>query len=86
MEWREAQPQPSNHARSNAASHHMQKLRGSGATFSTSGQDWKPFRFNPKIAARAAKLHRLKRKGLLPPIDKASLRAAALAAANVKPT
>lgn len=55
----------------------MQKLRGSGSTFSTSGADWMPFRFNPKIAAKSARLHRLKRKGLTPPTDKQSLREAA---------
>lgn len=44
----------------------MQKLRGSGTTFSTSGKHWKPFRHNPKITRRNARLHRLKRKGLLP--------------------
>ena len=44
----------------------MNKLRGSGNTFSISGKQWLPFRFDPKIASRNAKLHRLKRQGLLP--------------------
>jgi hypothetical protein len=44
----------------------MQKLRGSGSTFSTSGKHWKPFRHNPKITRRNARLHRLQRKGLTP--------------------
>lgn len=52
----------------------MDKLKGSGATFSTSGKRWQPFRINPKIVARNARLHRLKRKGLTPPGDKQSLR------------
>ena len=38
--------------------------------------------FNPKIAARNARLHRLKSAGLLPAGDKASLRAAADMAAS----
>jgi hypothetical protein len=53
----------------------MQKLRGSGSTFSTSGQRWLPFRLNPKLAARFARLHRLKRKGLLKPMTKDQQRA-----------
>jgi hypothetical protein len=44
----------------------MQKLRGSGNTFSTSGKHWRPFMLNPKVAKRNAKLHRLKRAGLTP--------------------
>lgn len=52
----------------------MDKLRGSGSTFSTSGKRWFPFRGNPKVAARNARLHELKRKGLTPPADKASQR------------
>jgi hypothetical protein len=60
----------------------MQILRGPSGGKTT----WKPFRFNPKIANRNARLHRLKRKGLTPPTDKASLRAAAdLAAAQRQP-
>jgi hypothetical protein len=34
----------------------------------------RPFRFNPKHAAKMARLHRLQRKGLTPATDKASLR------------
>ena len=61
----------------------MQKLRGTGTTFSTSGKDWKPFRFNPKLAQRNARLHRLQKQGLTPSTDKQSQRAAAeLATAN----
>lgn len=42
-----------------------------------------PFNFNPYRAARIARLHRLRRKGLTLPTDKASLREAAdLAAAT----
>jgi hypothetical protein len=40
-----------------------------------------PWKQNPKIAARNARLHRLKRKGLTPLGDKASLRALAQQAA-----
>lgn len=53
----------------------MDRLRGTGTTFSTSGKRWFPFRGNPKLVARHARLHRLKRKGLTPPSDKASARA-----------
>lgn len=61
----------------------MQKLRGPGPTFSTSGKDWQPFRFNPRLAAKQNRLHRLQRKGLTPSTDKQSQRAAAdLAAAS----
>jgi hypothetical protein len=46
-----------------------------------------PFRFNARLAARAARLHKLKRLGKTPAIDKASLRQAADAAAQtVRPT
>lgn len=54
----------------------MQKLRGSGSTFSTSGKPWRPFRFNPKIAQRNARLHRLIRNGIIKPMTKAEQRAA----------
>lgn len=57
-------------------SHIMRILRGSGSTFSTSGKRWVPWRGNPKIAARNARLHRLKRKGLTPPDGKATARIA----------
>lgn len=63
----------------------MDKLRGTGKTFSTSDQAWRPFRFNPKLANKMARLHRLKRKGLLPATDKASLRQAAEDAATAHP-
>ena len=53
----------------------MNRLRGTGTTFSTSGKAWRPFALgNPRVARRNARLHRLKVKGLLPPSDKASLR------------
>ena len=55
----------------------MNKLRGTGSTFSTSGKYWRPFRFNPKIAKRNAKLHKLIRAGKLQPMTKAQMRAAA---------
>lgn len=63
----------------------MDRLRGTGTTFSTSGKRWQPFRGNRKIAARNARLHRLKRAGLTPPGDKASLRAMADVAARTHP-
>jgi hypothetical protein len=55
----------------------MDKLRGSGNTFSTSGKQWLPFHYDPIRASKAARLHRIIRKGLAPPTDKASLRKAA---------
>jgi hypothetical protein len=55
----------------------MQKLRGSGNTFSTSGKRWLPFGYDPQHAKKQARLHRLKAAGLTPPTDKASLRKAA---------
>ena len=49
----------------------MQKLRGTGSTFSTSGKPWYPFRgSNTKIAARNARLHRLLRNGTIKPLTK----------------
>jgi hypothetical protein len=48
----------------------MNILRGSGPK-----RPELPFRFNPRRAAAKARLHRLKRKGLTPPADKASARA-----------
>lgn len=55
----------------------MNRLRGPGTTFSTSGKRWRPFESNPKVAARNARLHRLRARGLLPSLDKAALRALA---------
>jgi hypothetical protein len=55
----------------------MQKLKGSGNTFSTSGKRWMPFGYDPKHARKMARLHRLKAAGLTPATDKASLREAA---------
>lgn len=53
----------------------MDKLRGIGSTFSTSGQRWHPFPgFNRKIIQQKARLRRLKAKGLIAPIDKATAR------------
>jgi hypothetical protein len=63
----------------------MQKLRGTGPTFSTSGKDWQPFRFNPKLAYRNARLHRLQQHGLTPFTDKQSMREAAIHAAASHP-
>jgi hypothetical protein len=59
----------------------MDKLRGTGKTFSTSGKPWLPFRTNPKTGRKLARLHRLKAKGLAPTTDKASMRQAATEAA-----
>jgi hypothetical protein len=55
----------------------MDKLRGTGKTFSTSNKRWLPFGYDPHHAKKMARLHRLKAKGLTPATDKASLRAAA---------
>jgi hypothetical protein len=55
----------------------MQRLRGIGKTFSTSGKQWLPYNYNPARASKMARLHRLVRKGLTTPTDKASLRKAA---------
>jgi hypothetical protein len=63
----------------------MQKLRGPGTTLSTSGQEWIPFRFNPRLAAKQGRLHRLQRNGLTPATDKLSLRDAAEHAAATHP-
>lgn len=43
----------------------MHKLRGGCTTFSTSGKQWLPFKYNPKIAQRNAKLHRMIRNGTI---------------------
>jgi hypothetical protein len=61
----------------------MDKLRGSGSTFSTSGKHWKPFQHNPKITRRNARLRRLQRKGLTP--TKAELAAMTEAAVAGQP-
>jgi hypothetical protein len=63
----------------------MDKLRGTGKTFSTSGKRWLPFHYDPARAAKMARLHRLKAKGLTPATDKASLRQAADEAAATHP-
>jgi len=55
----------------------MDKLRGSGNTFSTSGKAWHPFKHEAKQVKRAARLHRLIRAGKLKPASKAELRALA---------
>jgi hypothetical protein len=55
----------------------MDRLRGTGKTFSTSNKRWLPFGYDPKHAKKMARLHRLKAKGLTPATDKASLREAA---------
>jgi hypothetical protein len=51
----------------------MQKLRGSGNTFSTSGRPWLPFRMNPKVGRQNAKRHRWMQKGLTGPMSKEQL-------------
>jgi len=55
----------------------MDKLKGSGSTFSTSGKRWMPFHYDPILARKQARLHRLKAKGITPATDKKSLRQAA---------
>ena len=46
----------------------MHKLyRRSGATFSTSGKPWLPFRMNPAIGRRNGRLRRLIKSGKLTP-------------------
>ncbi len=55
----------------------MDKLKGTGSTFSTSGKRWWPFQAHPDVARQAQRRHRIIRKGLAPAGDKASLRAAA---------
>lgn len=55
----------------------MQKLRGSGNSFSTSGKRWWPFAYgnrNRKVSARNAKLHKLRRAGKLPVLTKDDMR------------
>jgi hypothetical protein len=51
--------------------------RLSGSTFSTSGKRWLPFRSNPRLARRAARLRRLKKDGLTGGESKAEMRALA---------
>lgn len=55
----------------------MQKLKGLGPTFSTSGKSWQPFSHNPRIASRNARLHRLLQNGTIQPMTKAEMRLAA---------
>lgn len=50
----------------------MQKLRGSGNTFSTSGKRWFPYRGNPRVARSVAQRAAIKHAF---PADKASARA-----------
>jgi hypothetical protein len=52
----------------------MQKLRGSGSTFSTSGKRWFPFRGNRRVGARNARLHRLIQAGKLKLMTKQQMR------------
>lgn len=52
----------------------MDKLKGSGSTFSTSGKAWKPFETNPKVLRQNAKRWRLKRAGLAGSESKDELR------------
>jgi hypothetical protein len=63
----------------------MDKLRGSGNTFSTSGRAWMPFQYSPSLAKQKQRLHRLKRKGLTPPADKAAARQLIEAACAIHP-
>lgn len=55
----------------------MQKLRGSGSTFSTSGKAWRPFIHNPRIAAQNAKRARIVANGHGGTASKSELRALA---------
>lgn len=55
----------------------MDKLRGTGSTFSTSGKRWLPFRFNPKVARRNGWLQNLIKAGKIAPMSKAEMRQAA---------
>lgn len=59
----------------------MQKLRGTGTTFSTSGKAWVPWHGNHRIAMQNAKRHRLVKAGLTGGQSKDELRALADAAA-----
>jgi hypothetical protein len=52
----------------------MQKLRGSGSTFSTSDKRWYPFRGNRKVGAHNAKLRRLMQTGKIEPMTKQQMR------------
>jgi hypothetical protein len=54
----------------------MNKLRGTGSTFSTSGKHWQPFRSNRKVASRNARLHRTLKAGTIKPMTKQQLREA----------
>jgi hypothetical protein len=54
----------------------VQTLRGAFSATPIEKLNVRPI-FNPGLARKMARLHRLKRKGLTPPGDKASLRAAA---------
>lgn len=63
----------------------MDRLRGSGSTFSTSGKSWVPFRGNPKIASHNGRLHRLKQAGLIKPLTKDDMRRQAEQAVAGKP-
>jgi hypothetical protein len=53
----------------------MDKLRGKGSAFSTSGKPWWPFRYNPKIAKRNARLGALIKAGIIKPMTKAEMQA-----------
>jgi len=55
----------------------MDKQRGSGSTFSTSGKRWWPFAYgkrNRKVAARNAKLRRMMKAGTLQSMTKDEMR------------
>lgn len=54
----------------------MDKLRGNGTTFSTSGKRWFPFRGNLKAARRNGRLHRLIKAGVIEPMSKDDMRKA----------
>lgn len=62
----------------------MDKLKGSGSTFSTSGKRWMPFKHNPKLASRNGRLHRMIQAGKLKPMSKAEMREAAEQAAKMQ--
>ena len=60
--------------------------RRSGATFSTSGRPWLPFKWSPKVGRYQAKLHRLiKSEKFKPTLTKAEQRQEAEIAATLVP-
>lgn len=54
----------------------MDKLRGSGTTFSTSGKPWSPFKGSLKVRRRNARLRRLIQAGKIKRMTKDEMRQA----------